>query len=113
MADELIGIIGGTGLGDELIEQIKNTQRRRVDTPFGKPSDDILVGKLGKRMVAFINRHGTGHKFGPSEVPFAANIFALKKIGVHTIISTGAVGSLSEKIHPGQLVIVDQFIDKT
>ena len=113
MADKLIGIIGGTGLGDELIEQKKNTQRRRVETPFGKPSDDILVGKLGKRMVAFINRHGPGHKFGPSEVPYAANIFALKKIGVHTIISTGAVGSLSEKIRPGQLVVVDQFIDKT
>lgn len=113
MAEELIGIIGGTGLGDELAQQIKNGQRKQVETPFGKPSEDILVGRFGKRMIAFINRHGKGHKFGPSVVPYAANIFALKKIGVSTIISTGAVGSLSEKIHPGQLVVADQFIDKT
>ena len=113
MAEELIGIIGGTGLGDKLARQIKNVQRKRIKTPFGKPSDDILVGSFGKRKIAFINRHGQGHKFGPSNVPYAANIFALKKIGVRTIISTGAVGSLSQMIHPAQLVVVDQFIDKT
>jgi 5'-methylthioadenosine phosphorylase len=113
MADELTGIIGGTGLGDELFGQIKNIRKKRIETPFGKPSDDIFVGRFGKREIAFINRHGEGHRLGPGEVPYAANIFALKKIGVRTIISTGAVGSLSQKIHPGQLVVVDQFIDKT
>jgi 5'-methylthioadenosine phosphorylase len=113
MSEEITGIIGGTGLGDTLADRIKNVRTKKVDTPFGKPSDDILVGRFGKRTIAFINRHGRGHKFGPSEVPFAANIFALKKIGVRTIISTGAVGSLCEKIKPAELVVVDQFIDKT
>jgi len=113
MAEELIGIIGGTGLGDELAGQIRNGQKKKVETPFGKPSDDVLLGRFANMKIAFINRHGRGHKFGPSFVPYAANIFALKKIGVHSIISTGAVGSLSENIHPGQLVVVDQFIDKT
>lgn len=113
MSEEIIGIIGGTGLGDALADRIKNARTKKVETPFGKPSDDILVGNFGKRKIAFINRHGRGHRFGPSEVPFAANIFALKKIGVRTIISTGAVGSLCEKIKPGELVVVNQFIDKT
>jgi 5'-methylthioadenosine phosphorylase len=113
MAEELIGIIGGTGLGDALAEQLANAELRDVDTPFGKPSTAILVGKFGKKNVAFLNRHGDGHKLSPSEVPFAANIFALKKLGVHTILSSGAVGSLREEIAPGHLVLVDQFIDKT
>ncbi|MHC4184613.1 MAG: MTAP family purine nucleoside phosphorylase [Planctomycetota bacterium] len=84
-----------------------------VETPFGKPSTSILVGKLGQRQVAFLNRHGKGHKLSPTDVPYAANIFALKKLGVRAVISSGAVGSLSEKIAPGDLVVVDQFIDKT
>ena len=113
MSEEIIGIIGGTGLGDTLAGQIKNAEIKKVATPFGRPSDDILVGRYGKRTIAFINRHGRGHKFGPSEVPFAANIFALKKIGVHTVISSGATGSLREEIKPAELVVVDQFIDKT
>jgi len=73
----------------------------------------ILVGTIGKKKIAFLNRHGKGHKLSPSEVPYAANIFALKKIGVRAVISSGAVGSLRDKISPGDLVIVDQFIDKT
>ena len=113
MAEELIGIIGGTGLGDALAEQMSGAERRDIDTPFGKPSTAILVGKFGKRKIAFLSRHGDGHKLSPSEVPFAANIFALKQLGVNTIISSGAVGSLQEKIAPGNLVVVDQFIDKT
>jgi len=113
MAEELIGIIGGTGLGDALAEQMSGAERRDVDTPFGKPSAAILVGRFGNRKIAFLSRHGDGHKLSPSEVPFAANIFALKQLGVHTIISSGAVGSLQEKIAPGDLVVVDQFIDKT
>jgi len=113
MAQELIGIIGGTGLGDALAEHIDNAQTHSIDTPFGKPSTEILVGTFGQRQVAFLNRHGKGHKLSPAEIPFAANIFALKKLGVRTIISSGAVGSLRDHIAPGDLVVVDQFIDKT
>ncbi|MHC4239843.1 MAG: S-methyl-5'-thioadenosine phosphorylase [Planctomycetota bacterium] len=113
MADELVGIIGGTGLGDALAEQLTDARSHDVETPFGKPSTSILVGKLGQRQVAFLNRHGKGHKLSPTDVPYAANIFALKKLGVRAVISSGAVGSLSEKIAPGDLVVVDQFIDKT
>ncbi len=113
MAEELIGIIGGSGLGDALAEQMTDAERHDIDTPFGKPSTAILVGKLGKKKIAFLSRHGEGHKLSPSEVPFAANIFALKQLGVHAIMSSGAVGSLAEQIVPGDLVVVDQFIDKT
>jgi 5'-methylthioadenosine phosphorylase len=113
MAEGLIGIIGGTGLGDVLAEHIADVEFHDADTPFGKPSEAILVGRFGDREVAFLNRHGKGHRLSPSEVPFAANIFALKKLGVHTVISSGAVGSLCKEIAPGDLVIVDQFIDKT
>jgi 5'-methylthioadenosine phosphorylase len=113
MTEELIGIIGGTGLGDALAEHVADAELHDVDTPFGKPSTEILVGRFGKRTIAFLNRHGKGHKLPPSEVPFAANIFALKKLGVHTVLSSGAVGSLRDEIAPGHLVIVDQFIDKT
>jgi len=113
MAEELIGIIGGTGLGDALVEQLIDAELRDVETPFGRPSTSIMLGRLGNRRIAFLNRHGTGHKLSPSEVPFTANIFALKKLGVHTLISSGAVGSLKAEIVPGDLVIVDQFIDKT
>jgi 5'-methylthioadenosine phosphorylase len=113
MAKDLIGIIGGSGLGDEMEKHITGGKFRDIDTPFGKSSGPILLGKIGKREIAFINRHGKGHIFSPCKVPYAANIFAFKKLGVNTIISSGAVGSLQEKIAPGHLVIVDQFIDKT
>ena len=113
MTEELIGIIGGTGLGDALAEHIINGELHDIDTPFGKPSTAILVGTFGKRKIAFLNRHGHGHKLLPSEVPFAANIFALKKLGARAVLSSGAVGSLREEITPGHLVAVDQFIDKT
>jgi len=113
MAGELVGVIGGTGLGDALAAQLSGTELREIDTPFGKPSGPILVGTLGNRRIAFVNRHGPGHRLSPSQVPYAANIFALKSLGVHSIIASGAVGSLQEKIAPGNLVLVDQFIDKT
>ena len=113
MTEEIIGIMGGTGLGDALAEHIRNGELHDIDTPFGKPSTSILVGTFGKRKIAFLNRHGTGHKLPPSEVPFAANIFALKQVGVHAVLSSGAVGSLRDEITPGHLVVVDQFIDKT
>lgn len=113
MAEELIGIIAGSGLGDALAAQMTGAERHDVDTPFGKPSGAILVGKFGKKRIAFLSRHGEGHTLSPSEVPFTANIFALKQLGVHAIISSAAVGSLREDIAPGDLVVVDQFIDKT
>ena len=113
MSEELVGIIGGTGLGDALRESMTDAHEIEIETPFGKPSTPVIIGSFGKRRIAFINRHGKGHKFSPSEVPFAANIFALKKLGIHTVISSGAVGSLQDKIAPGDLVVVDQFIDKT
>ena len=113
MAEQLIGIIGGSGLGDALIERIEKAELHDVDTPFGKPSDKIITGRIGSRKIAFINRHGEGHTIMPSGVPYAANVFALKSLGVHTLLATGAVGSLQEQIAPGHLVIVDQFIDKT
>lgn len=113
MAEELVGIIGGTGLGDALAEQLTEAKFHDIKTPFGKPSAAIMVGRIGQKRVAFLNRHGRGHRLSPSEVPFAANIFALKQLGVHTVIGSGAVGSLNEEIAPGELVIVDQFIDKT
>lgn len=113
MAEELIGIIGGSGLGDALAEHLEDGEFHDIDTPFGRPSMAIFVGKLGKRQIAFLNRHGKGHKLSPCEVPYAANIFALKELGVNAVIGSGAVGSLREEIAPGNLVIVDQFIDKT
>jgi len=113
MAEELVGLIGGTGLGDALAEHITDAESLEVDTPFGRPSGKIMVGKIGTNKIAFLNRHGEGHKLMPSEVPFAANIFAMKKLGVRAVIASGAVGSLREEISPGDLVVVEQFIDKT
>ncbi|MHC4123247.1 MAG: S-methyl-5'-thioadenosine phosphorylase [Planctomycetota bacterium] len=113
MAKGLIGLIGGTGLADALAESLSDVKLHNVDTPFGKPSAEIAVGKIGKRQVAFLSRHGRGHKYSPSRVPFAANIFALKSLGVHTLITSGAVGSLRQEVKPGDIVVVDQFIDKT
>jgi len=113
MAEELVGVIGGTGLGDALAEQITQAEYHDLETPFGKPSAPILIGRFAQRKIAFLNRHGVGHKLSPGEVPFGANIFAMKKLGVHTVIASGAVGSLRENINPGDLTLVDQFIDKT
>lgn len=113
MAERLIGIIGGSGLGDALGARLKDAVLEDMDTPFGKPSTSVLIGQLGSARIAFLARHGSGHRYNPSVVPYAANIFALKKLGVTTLIASGAVGSLQEKIEPGHLVLVDQFIDKT
>lgn len=113
MEQGLTGLIGGSGLGDVLADKIEDVKFCDVATPFGKPSDRIMIGRIGKRRVAFINRHGQGHKLSPSNVPYAANIFALKKLGAHAVIATCAVGSLRSSIRPGEFVIVDQFIDRT
>jgi len=113
MSNGFIGIIGGTGLGDELADRLERCRPRSIDTPFGRPSGPILVGSYGGLEIAFLSRHGPGHRLSPTEVPSAANIFAMKKLGVRAIIASCAVGSLREDVHPGELIIVDQFIDKT
>jgi 5'-methylthioadenosine phosphorylase len=113
MSEGLVGVIGGSGLGEALLEHITDARQENIDTPFGDPSGPIIVGRLGDRQIAYLNRHGEGHTLPPSEVPYAANIFALKKLGVTTLIASGAVGSLAERLAPKQLAVVDQFIDKT
>jgi len=106
-----IGIIGGTGLYN--IEGFTNQKWVKVKTPFGKTSDDFLTGKLTGRDVVFLPRHGRGHRILPSELNHRANIWAMKKLGVQWIISVSAVGSLQEKYQPCDIVIIDQFLDRT
>lgn len=108
----MIGIIGGTGLG-EIIQQIEGGKTLEVDTPYGPPSAPLVHAEWGGAEVMFLNRHGIGHTYNPSTVPYRANIFALKSVGVTTVLSSGAVGSLVEHIRPGDLVVCDQVIDKT
>ena len=113
MSKALVGLIGGTGMGDALAGHLTGIKSHEIDTPFGRPSAAILVGRFGSRDVAFLNRHGDGHRLNPSRIPYAANIFALKRLGVRTIIASCAVGSLRRRIAPGHMVAVDQFVDKT
>ncbi len=106
-----IGIIGGSGLYE--MEGLSDVRSVRVETPFGDPSDDVILGALGGRRLAFLPRHGKGHRLLPSEINFRANIYALKKLGVERILSVSAVGSMKEEIAPGHIVIPDQFVDLT
>jgi len=106
-----IGIIGGSGLYD--IEGFRNKKWRTVKTPFGAPSDQFLTGKLAGREVAFLPRHGRGHRILPSELNHRANLWAMKKLGVHWVISVSAVGSLQKKYRPCDIVLIDQFLDRT
>ena len=106
-----VGVIGGSGLYD--IEGLTSTRSIRVRTPFGAPSDAITVGSFEGIRVAFLSRHGRGHVLNPSGINYRANIFALKSLGVSRVISVSAVGSMKESIHPGDVVIPDQFIDLT
>ncbi len=106
-----IGIIGGSGLYD--MEELKNIEELEIDTPFGKPSDKYITGTLSGKEVVFLPRHGRGHKVSPSEINYCANIYGMKKLGVEWIISVGAVGSLKDDIHPLDIVIPDQFFDRT
>jgi 5'-methylthioadenosine phosphorylase len=108
----MIGVIGGTGLGDAL-GALGRGERHELDTPFGKPSGPIQVVKVGGVEVALLARHGEGHLLNPSQVPYRANIFALKKLGVTHIVASGAVGSLREELAPRDLVLPDQTIDRT
>ncbi len=106
-----IGIIGGSGLYN--MEELSNVTTVTLDTPFGHPSDAYVVGTLGGVRVAFLPRHGQGHKLTPSEINFRANVYGFKQMGASHIISVTAVGSLKEDIHPLDIVIPDQFFDRT
>jgi 5'-methylthioadenosine phosphorylase len=111
MAQHRIGIIGGSGLYH--IEGFSNQKWVKVKTPFGAPSDDLLTGTLSGREVVFLPRHGRGHRLLPSELNHRANIWAMKKLGVAWVISASAVGSLQAKHKPCDIVLPDQFVDKT
>jgi 5'-methylthioadenosine phosphorylase len=111
MKKRKLGIIGGSGLYK--IEGFEKTKWKKIKTPWGKPSDEILLAKLGKEEICFIPRHSRGHKINPTNINFRANIDAMKQLGVTDIISVSAVGSLKENLEPGKFVIVDQFIDRT
>jgi 5'-methylthioadenosine phosphorylase len=106
-----IGIIGGSGLYD--MADVTDRSEVKVDTPFGEPSGPYLLGTLRGRRVAFLARHGAGHRLSPSELNFRANIFGMKKLGVEYILSASAVGSLKEEYKPLDIVIPDQFLDRT
>lgn len=106
-----IGIIGGTGLYD--LPGLENIRESEIDTPFGKPSSPVVTGMVGSAELHFISRHGRGHTLLPSEINYRANIFALKTLGARWCLSVSAVGSLREEIAPGQVLIPDQFIDRT
>ena len=106
-----IGMIGGSGLYQ--MPELTNVEEVHVDTPFGSPSDSFIIGTLENERVAFLPRHGRGHRLTPTEVPFRANIYAMKLLGVERILSASAVGSLQEKYAPLDMVIPDQFFDRT
>jgi 5'-methylthioadenosine phosphorylase len=106
-----IGIIGGSGLYQ--MPELQDILELKVETPFGSPSDAFIVGTLEGNRVAFLPRHGRGHRFTPTEVPFRANIYAMKLLGVERILSASAVGSLQEQYAPLDMVIPDQFFDRT
>ncbi len=109
--EPVVGIIGGSGLYQ--LDGLEEQQWVTVETPFGPPSDQLLVGRLGGQRVVFLPRHGRGHRLSPSELPSRANLYALKAAGVTEVLSLSACGSLREELPPGTFVIVDQFIDRT
>ena len=111
MANNKLAIIGGSGLYD--IDEFKDRELLKLDTPWGKPSDDILKTSYNGKEIYFLPRHGRGHFISPSKINFRANIDALKQLGVTDIVSVSAVGSLKKNLSPGMFVVVDQFIDRT
>ena len=111
MPDPKIAFIGGSGLYD--IDGMENRQELTVETPFGDPSDAVVVGEINGVEAAFLPRHGRGHRFSPTEIPVKANIYALKSLGIERVVSVSAVGSLKEHIKPLDLVVPDQIIDRT
>ena len=111
MKKRKLGIIGGSGLYK--IDGLKTSKWKKIKTPWGNPSDEILIANFNNEEILFLPRHSRGHKINPTKINYRANIDALKQLGVTDIISISAVGSLSEKLAPGKFVIVDQFIDRT
>ncbi len=111
MGSNIIGIIGGSGLYD--MEALTNREEVNMETPFGSPSDALLLGEIDGQKLAFLPRHGRGHRITPSEINYRANIAALKSLGVSTILSVSAVGSMKEEIVPGHIVFPHQFYDNT
>ena len=111
MTNVKIGIIGGSGLYQ--MPELSDVEEIKVETPFGSPSDAFIVGTLEGERVAFLPRHGRGHRFTPTELPFRANIYAMKSLGIERILSASAVGSLQEQYAPLDMVIPDQFFDRT
>src|SRR2546426_1109080 len=111
MPEPPLGVLGGSGLYD--LPGLEGVERPAVDTPFGAPSDELVIGRLGGTRLVFLPRHGRGHRLLPTEINFRANIFALKRLGVEWIVAVSAVGSLREEIAPGHVVVPDQFIDRT
>ncbi|HET9528721.1 MAG TPA: S-methyl-5'-thioadenosine phosphorylase [Blastocatellia bacterium] len=111
MSQVKIGVIGGSGL--YRMDEITDVEEVNIDTPFGSPSDSFIIGSLGEARVAFLPRHGIGHRLLPTEIPFRANIYAMKLLGVERIISASAVGSLREEMKPMDIVFPDQFFDRT
>ncbi|GAA0465753.1 S-methyl-5'-thioadenosine phosphorylase [Parasphingorhabdus litoris] len=111
MSEWTLGIIGGSGLYQ--LDALEDAQWISVDTPWGAPSDDLLIGHIADVKCVFLPRHGRGHRLGPSQLNFRANIDAMKRAGVTDLVSISAVGSLAEDIAPGHFTVVDQFIDRT
>ncbi len=111
MTDKTLGIIGGSGLYD--LPGLEDRREITLETPFGNPSDAIVTGRLHGVRCAFLPRHGRGHRIAPHELPFRANIHAMKQLGMECVLGISAVGSLREEIVPGDLVLIDQFIDRT
>ena len=110
-ADATIGIIGGSGLYQ--MEGLRVLEERKLETPFGDPSDAYVIGEIDGVGVAFLSRHGRGHRLTPSELNYRANVFGFKLLGVHTILSASAVGSMKEEYAPTDIVFPHQFIDRT
>lgn len=108
---EKLGVIGGSGLYE--LDGLEIKERREVETPFGKPSCKLVFAEFEGKEVVFLPRHGVGHRFSPSNIPYQANIYALKKVGVTQLLSVSAVGSMKEEIEPGDVVFPDQFFDRT
>ncbi len=111
MADRTLGVIGGSGLYE--LPGLAAVERVRLETPFGDPSDEFVIGRLGGTRLVFLPRHGRGHRLLPSELNFRANLYGMKQLGAEWVLAVSAVGSLREEIAPGHVVVPDQFIDRT
>jgi len=109
--ERTLGVIGGSGLYE--LEQLTEVEELAMTTPFGAPSDAIVAGTIGSTRLLFLPRHGRGHRIAPHRINYRANVLALKMAGAEQILSVSAVGSMKENIHPGDMIVVDQFIDRT